>query len=566
MNELKILLKYLGLSITNLNTGLESNNLNEVLSKNTNQKTQKFRIFSILLKGKRTNQNEQKKPNYSSKYIFTLLLGSFPIGLLFYISNFRIYRSLYDSLKFFPQYSQIGNLFYLTNITIFSLFYIVGFVGTGMYAFSMNEETEFLLTLPISKRTLTIYNLILSLSNQLFTLIFLLAAVFGYMFGFKVFSVSFLLRTFVHIYFLTSLSSLVAVLFGGLSSKKSIRVLNIFILLFIIFIYFGLSYLQDIDFSQIAQTKDLENAIRWMTFSTSKMNILVWSYSENNLYLATSIIISIFTSVLFWYYSGKTIFENNHSRKISRSVSKEMSRLSSKRISNKQWKTRAFHTQIRTFLSKDLKLLLRNDQFIFLVLYPFLFGLFMMFISNKVLSAIMPFIAIAVFYSAVESGIITMTEFKYKDILETLPVYSKNIILPKLLIPVTLNSSLLFLIILISVFFKHFESVTLVYFPLSLLLFYLSSVLGAFYSITKPGKKVNQPFDIQSTFIVEGLTIGLTLGMFIPLSILFSKTPLNQKVWSAYVLWLILIACIIITFILISVYYKKLKIILEEKD
>ncbi|MFN3691294.1 MAG: hypothetical protein ACK4R7_00235 [Fervidobacterium sp.] len=566
MNELKILLKYLGLSITNLNTSLESNNLSEVLSKNTNNKTQKFRIFKMLFKDKRKNQNEQKSPNYSAKYIFTLLLGSLPIGFLFYIFNFRIYRSLYDSLKFFPQYSQIGNLFYLTNITIFSLFYIVGFVGTGMYAFSMNEEMEFLLTLPISKRTLTIYNLILSLSNQLFTLIFLLAAIFGYMFGFKVFSVSFILRTFAHIYFLTSVSSLVAVLFGGLSSKKSIRVLNIFILLFTIFIYFGLSYFQDIDFTQTVQTKDLESAIRWMTFSTSNMNILVWAYSENNLYLATSIIISIFTSILFWYYSGRTIFENNHSRKMSRSISKEMSNLSSKRSSNRVWNERMLQTQIRPFLSKDLKLLMRNDQFIFLVLYPSLFGLFMMFISKNVLSSITPFIAIAVFYSAVESGIITMNEFKYKDILETLPVNSKNVILPKLLIPVTLNASLLFLIILISAFFKHFESITLVYFLLSLLQFYLSGMLGAFYSITKPGKKANQPFDMQSAFITQGLSIGLIMGMFIPLSILFSKTPSTQKSWFVYVLWLILIACIIITFVLILVYYKKLKTVLEEKD
>ncbi|MFN3328881.1 MAG: hypothetical protein ACK40U_08535, partial [Fervidobacterium pennivorans] len=166
----------------------------------------------------------------------------------------------------------------------------------------------------------------------------------------------------------------------------------------------------------------------------------------------------------------------------------------------------------------------------------------------------------------VESGIITMNEFKYKDILETLPVISKNVVLPKLLIPVTLNASLLFLIILISIFFKHFENLTFVYFPLSLLLFYLSSVLGAFYSIKKPGKRANQPFDMQSTFIVEGITIGLTLGMFIPLSILFSNAQSHPKIWTVYVLWLILILCIITTFILISVYYKKLRTALEEKD
>ncbi|MFN4224514.1 MAG: hypothetical protein ACK4E1_06930, partial [Fervidobacterium nodosum] len=155
MSELWLLFKYIGLSPTTMQTAQQT-------------KRKKAKIGNT---------------NYALKYILTMIIGILPMFLFILYSNKSIYSKLYEALKFYPQFKEIGIMFYMMNITMFSIFYIVGFIGTGMYAFSRTDELELLLTMPIKRRILTIYNLIISLSSQLFTIAFFLGATFGFMLG-----------------------------------------------------------------------------------------------------------------------------------------------------------------------------------------------------------------------------------------------------------------------------------------------------------------------------------------------------------------------------------------------
>ncbi len=515
MNELFVLFKYIGLSTTQ------------------------------TIRQTKRKKAKNRNTNYALKYILTTIIGILPMFLFILYSNKSIYSKLYETLNFYPQFKEIGIMFYMMNITLFSIFYIVGFIGTGMYAFSRTDELELLLTMPIKRRILTIYNLIVSLSSQLFTIAFFLGATFGFMLGWKNISYTFALKTLLQLYFITSISALFSILSGGISSKSIVRKINVIIVLLLVFIYFGFSYLQDIDVTKLAGN---DNVVRWLAFTTSKYNVLTWAYSNDKLFVSLIIAISFVASVLFWYLADKVIYE-------------EVRTKSKKKDKVKLPNNPSYASKFGPFFWKDLKALQRNEQFIFLIFYPVAFGLFMMFVSNSVINTSVPFLAIAVLYCAMESGLLTLNEFKYSEIVKILPSKKSSMIIPKLVISISMNFLLLILINLVALLTNRYSKETLIILllilPLALLLFLLSALIGAYYSITKSGKQKNQPFTTGTTLIIEGITSGLAFGMLFPINYLLSGTKSN--VLTITLSWTSLIGSIVLSVVLAIVYYKRLK-------
>jgi len=517
MRELSILLKYLGFSIFQ-ETGQAAQASNS-------------RRF-----GRRDGKRRGTK-NRAMQYITILLLSSLPMAIFVFVSNYKVYSTL-------TRFPQVAGVFFNTTISMFSLFYIVGFIGTGMYSFSRTDEIELLLTLPIKTSTLTIYSLLLSLSSQLFTLSFFIGSALGYMFGVHEPALIFILRTLLQLYFITALSALFSVLGGGMSSKSLVRKLNVFMTLALVFVYFGFTYVEGINVEELGENA---NIVRWLSFTNSKYNILSWAYSDSNILVALTVVLSISITVLFWYMSNKVAFEN-----VQRKYKKQNSEV---------MKKQSYASLFGGFVWKDLKLLVRNEQFIFLLLYPFVFGIFMMFVSASSISSIMPFVVIAVFYCAMEAGMLTSSEMQSKELLFTLPVKRSAMILPKITIPVLINIALFLLIDVIALLFNKFDKVALIFIPISILLFALSAFIGAYYSITKPGKAKRQPFSNTATFIIEGITIGLAFAILFPITMLF-ETP-NLKNWQEITCWLVMVGSIIASILLSYFYYRKLKKVIE---
>jgi len=224
-------------------------------------------------------------------------------------------------------------------------------------------------------------------------------------------------------------------------------------------------------------------------------------------------------------------------------------------------KKQSYASFLGGFLWKDLKLLVRNEQFIFLLLYPFIFGIFMMFVSPSSLSSIMPFIVIAVFYCAMEAGMLTSSEMQSRELFLTLPVTKSTMILPKITVPVFINIALFLLVDVVALIMNKFDKVALIFIPISILLFALSALIGAYYSITKPGKAKRQPFSNTATFIIEGITIGLAFAILFPITMLFETQ--NLKEWQVLTCWLVMIGSIIVSVLLSYFYYGKLKKVIE---
>jgi len=514
MRELRILFKYLGLSLNLQNTA----------------KTKRKKITS------------SKEPNYALRYILLMFSSILPMAVFLTISNYNIYKLL-------AHYPDVAKSFFISSMSIFSLFYVVGFIGTGMHAFSRSDEMELLLTMPISRSVLTVYNLIVTLANQFFTLGFFVASVLGFLLAVRTNIFGFILRTLLHIAFLTSLSALLTVVSGGISSKRFVRRLNAVILLLLVAVYLFFVQIQDVNVEQLG-----ENArfVKFVAFTTSKYNPFNWSYSDDRLLLISVIILTGAFLYSFWYFAERVVYENTHAKK-EKNKPNEV-------IVNQ----RTYASKFGGFLWKDLKLLSRSEQFVFLIFYPAVFSFFMLFAGGSSMNAAIPFLAIASLYCAIEAGLLTRNDFEYREILRTLPVTTQTIITPKLAIPIILNESLLIIVAVISYIFGKFEKNSLFLFPLSIAIFGLSALIGSYYSIVDPGKTKNNPFSLKATFIIEGIVLGLSFGLLITLTIILAKPSLTT--WKFYAVWLTFIGSLIALIILMMIYYRKLKHVLTQKD
>ncbi|QIV78178.1 hypothetical protein [Fervidobacterium pennivorans] len=514
MRELRILFKYLGLSLNLQNTA----------------KTKRKKITS------------SKEPNYALRYILLMFSSILPMAVFLTISNYNIYKLL-------AHYPDVAKSFFISSMSIFSLFYVVGFIGTGMHAFSRSDEMELLLTMPISRSVLTVYNLIVTLANQFFTLGFFVASVLGFLLAVRTNIFGFILRTLLHIAFLTSLSALLAVVSGGISSKRFVRRLNAVIVLLLVVVYLFFVYIQDVNVELLGQNARF---VKFVAFTTSKYNPFNWSYSDDRLLLISVIILTGAFLYSFWYFAERVVYENTHAKK-EKNKPNEV-------IVNQ----RTYASKFGGFLWKDLKLLSRSEQFVFLIFYPAVFSFFMLFAGGSSMNAAIPFLAIASLYCAIEAGLLTRNDFEYREILRTLPVTTQTIITPKLAIPIILNESLLIIVAVISYIFGKFEKNSLFLFPLSIAIFGLSALIGSYYSIVDPGKTKNNPFSLKATFIIEGIVLGLSFGLPITLTIILAKPSLTT--WKFYAVWLTFIGSLIALIILMMIYYRKLKHVLTQKD
>ncbi|WP_448376969.1 hypothetical protein [Fervidobacterium sp.] len=518
MRELTILLKYIGLS----------------LFSTYSQDTSKSKKTKV-----KKGDKVPARTNYALKYILVALLGVLPIAIFMFVTNYTVYKEL-------SVYPDVAKAFYAMSITIFSLFYIVGFAGTGMHAFSRSEEMEFLLTMPIKRNILSIYNLIVTLASQLFTVGFFIAVALAYMIALKLNIIYFLLQTILQLIYITTISSLIAVVGGGISSKRFVRMLNTIIMLLLIFIYLFFAYAQEIDVKQFGQNASV---IKLISLANSKYNPLMWAYSNEISFILLTLITSIATGYLFWYFSGQVIYENTQTK--SKKVTAESA-----------FKKDSFAARIGGFIWKDAKLLTRSEQFLFLILYPAIFSLFMLFTGGSSMNASIPFLAIATLYCAMESGLLTRNDFEYKEILKTLPVTARTIITPKLAIPIAINEIMLISVLIISYTLGRFDKIGLLLIPVSMALFALSALIGAYYSIIEPGKAKNSPFSTKATFIIEGITLGIAFGLLIPINLLMSKAKLFG--WKFFITFGALIASILTLIILTIIYYKKLRRVITE--
>lgn len=492
-----------------------------------------MREFFILLKyGGSTVYSQpliskKKKYNLLKNQLILSLIGSVPLGIIIFFFTKDLFTNLYSVDP------RISKLMFLFWMTILSLFFIIGYLGMAMYSLSRNEEIELLLTMPIKRRTLTIYQIFVSTISQMFVLSFYFFIYLSYMIVTKDNIILGITRLLVHFMFLLSFSSVIAVLLGGRTSKGFVRKLNVFISLFAIFFYLFIISFQNVKIDQFQAIAKLFN------FITKPYNIFAWSFISNNLFFLASVI-TILLVLIFSKLADNLAFEP-----IERKTSKN-------------YRIKGPGNIIKAIYSKDLKATLRYEQFLYFILYPIGFGIFFSFINKDYFITLFTIIPITTFYVAFETAILTNSELLNIKTILSYPIKFSTLMFPKVIIPTSINFVIVFGIFIISAFKENLTLLSYMIIPITFLLFSMSSIIGIYFVIKNPPKteNMNRIFGIGQTFIIEGITMGLAFGSILP--IVFLNNP--QTSFKSKIIFLLIMFASICTSIIISItIFRKLK-------
>ncbi|MCD6545123.1 MAG: hypothetical protein J7K69_00515, partial [Thermotogae bacterium] len=306
--------------------------------------------------------------------------------------------------------------------TLLSMFFIVGFIGLSINSFTLNEEIEFLLNLPIRRTVLLFYQIFVSTLTQFFALFLYIGIYASYT---MVSNNSFLVlfKGIIQLIFMISLASILTILIGKRIKKATVRkivmVINI-VTPFLIFVLIG---------SNESITKNAmgeSGILRYIAFSFSDYNFLTWAIKDG-IFPIISLVISIIFVVSFVFLSKDV----------------EFSQSESKSGKTKDFKLMGSGVPIKAIYIKDIKTALRIDQFIFFIIYPVAFGIFMAVMNNDIFTAIFASMPVIIIYVAIESAILTAKEYLYIETVKTYPISLGKILMPKIIIPTTLNTIIL---------------------------------------------------------------------------------------------------------------------------
>lgn len=496
-----------------------------------------MREFFVLLKygasvtSSQRLSSKKKKYNSFKNQLILSLLGSLPLGIVIFFFTKDLFTKLYAADP------QISKLMFLFWMTILSLFFIVGYIGMAMYSLSRNEEIEFLLTLPIKRRTLTIYQIFVSTISQLFVLSFYFFIYLSYMIVTKENIFFGIIKLIVHFLFLISFSSVISVLLGGKTSKGVVRKINVLISLFAIFFYFVIISFQNVNMEQV------QSLIKFFDFTTKPYNILALSFISDKLFVF-ALILSVLFSLIFSFLADKLAFEP-----IQRKTSKN-------------YKIKGNGSLIKAIFRKDLKATLRYEQFLYFVLYPVGFGIFLSFINKDYFLTIITVIPITTFYVALETAILTNAEVSNLQTILTFPVKLTTLLIPKIIIPTSINLFIVLGVFVFSAFKSNLSYLSYLIIPITFLMFSMSSIIGMYFVTKNPQKSENMSklFGIAQTFIIEGITISLSFGSMLPISFLINpQSSIKIKVISI----LVMLASITVSLLISILTFKKLRKILE---
>lgn len=481
-----------------------------------------MREFLILFKyGIAFSQVSKRKNKKGSLYSY--IVSVILIGLMSFFFTKDIFVTLAQIDSLAPK------IFMNFWATLISLFFIVGFIGLAINSFTLNEEIEFLLNLPIKRSVLAVYQIFVSTLTQFFALFLYIGVYASYI---AVSNNTFLeiIKGLIQIIFTISLASILAILVGKKIRKaivrKMVTVINV-ITPFLFLVLVG----SNVSISEHTTSKP--GILRYITFSFSKYNFLTWAIRDGILPVV-SFIISMAFIVLFVFLAKNIEFSQNESK--------------SKRA--KTLKMMGSGSPMKAIYIKDIKTALRVDQFIFFIIYPLAFGVFMAILNNDILIAIFASMPIIIIYVALESAILTAKEFLYLETVKTYPISLGKILIPKIIIPTTLNSLILLVEMVIFAFIKGLQFKFFIFLPISFILLTMNSLMGVYEIAKNPPKTENMSriLGFGSIMFVEGLTLGSVFAIIFPIMKLLSggfKSSIQLYLIGYFLPIATLIACLI---------------------
>ncbi len=384
-----------------------------------------------------------------------------------------------------------------------SVFFLAGAIGSAIYMLSLNEEIEFLLALPLRRWTIVFYQIFMSVFHDLpaFGMFMGVLIAYGVTYGGWVYGLYGALTGLFHAFFLLMLSVFFAVFVsrkikGSLARRIFILIQSVVLVGFVLILNSALTTTEE-------PQKILENLLKYQDIMMSPFNIFGYSVSaiKNPVYLLLSLLLGIVFIYAFIYASKDFSFGV-----VKKTTSKKA------RIKRSGY--------VLAIVRKIFKAFFRQDNSLFLLLYPYVFGLFMGWGVKEPVYAVLVALPISGMYVLLQTSQIFMHDLVNWELTKSIPISFKRSATLTVATPVFMNFLLILGIGTFTSVYKG-ESLDLRFLFLiigSVFMHTVSSVGGLYVVLSNPPKSENIPREMMRgpmwlSFLLMAVSGGLVLGI-----------------------------------------------------
>ncbi|MDK2785397.1 MAG: type transport system permease protein [Thermotoga sp.] len=416
------------------------------------------------------------------KGLYAVLFTALMMGVLFYSLMGKTFEEL---LNRFGEEVFVASLTFST--TLFSMMFLLGISFYLSHSLVLEEEIEFLLTLPIRRSTVVIYQMLMSLFYQAFVLITMFL---------NLLMLSFLTRDpvpvlsgILHLFFLVFLGSALSIALGRILNRSMARRLSSVVQLLAVF---GFLVIVNVpDFATVAGR-----------FIVSKWNILAYPVLSHvrSIFLIHEALLVVLSFLAFYLVSQKAAFEP-----VAYGKREEQGK---KRFPG------------RGFFKKDLITLFREERMVYFLFYPVGFGVLMTIVGSADFGLIFA-VGISALYNATMTAMLWRKELEVWPLPRIFPVRLKDVVLSKVLVPSFLNTAVVSGYVIFLVFYQR-QFLYLSFVPVCLSLYLFVSVVGLFLSKWEETGQLANPAKVFSTpvvLLVQLLALGVVAALGYVLSL-----------------------------------------------
>ncbi|MGM0640301.1 MAG: hypothetical protein ACQESN_02610 [Thermotogota bacterium] len=461
-------------------------------------------LLLILKYGFKNKARPKKKGLMSNNSVFGNIFGYLFPAILFMFIMLPFMLNLFNSTQIeIMQGVTFADLMASMYIALMSLFFFLQYSPAIINTLFNNDNIEFLLTTPIKKGTIFISSAIDSFLVSGLPIGMMLSVIIAYGVASEVNIMNLIISSIGYIFLMISLSLIAGLIFSyfiGKTAAKRFSQLMYFVSIFAFVFMTNFIPTEQINQAQEGQLSGIFGNMTFLTGEIFPHTVLLDSMKNNNFYFGfISILISLFFVVVIYAVSSKLDFVTSR-----------------KKSKNKEQKIKL--TGGMPVLKKDLKLLQRDSQSLFLILYPLLFPLIFMFINVQSMAAMnIMFIFIGSMYAAILSVGMMVNDMKIWPIPKTYPIKTEQFINNKISIPLIIFLTEYVIITIISAVMGYTNIID--YFmviPVGLLLYY-AALYGVKTYLKNPKRDTsnkNNVLTFKETIVFEGIIMGIGIAIF----------------------------------------------------
>ncbi len=466
-------------------------------------------LLKYGLKGSFPRKGDRKLPRNLLLVLFLSLAYGLPLSSIFF-ELFRQTSPLSINGVDFP--TILISFWSTTMIAVFFSSFFANLVNS----FVKNEEIAILLSYPLKRSSIALYQMILTFISQAFVLVMYFSVFIAYSIAMGYSLILTVFSAFLMCAFVFSASLILASSVGLLMRRSTARIMNIAVLLLSVAIFLVTTQMLPQLLNWIS-TDRLEGFINVGERLLSSLNIFAWpilTIKGNYLHLITLFFLTVVTWFLSLRVADKLTFEENQAG-IGRKGFSPVGKFG--------------------LTKKEMRILLRQSQTIMMFLYPTMLWLILAYTTKSTVTPIFLVVLMSSLYVSTSSALLVGQELYVWPMPRSLPVDAKALLRSKIFLPPLLFCGLFSISLILVQLLLKVNNVLHILDPVVFSIYLLASMLGVETTIRH--KKAAQ---ILNPSRVIPMWRMLQIQIFVVLASLGSIFPIVLRIERSEILWRLL--------------------------